>query len=43
MSNYDPRQAYNERKTPAAKAADRRRSGSSDKYIGGHPSNYRDK
>jgi len=40
MSNYDPRQAYNDRKTPAAKAADKRRAQSSHPHQGGHDSNY---
>ena len=41
--SYDPRQAYNERKTPAAKAADRRAAQSSQPHQGGHDSNYRGK
>ena len=43
MGQYDPKQAYNERKTPAAKRGDARREASCDKHIGGHPSNYNGK
>lgn len=40
--SYDPRQAYNDRKTSAAKAGDARRAQSQFKdSIGGDSSNYR--
>ena len=40
MSNYDPRQAYNDRKTKAAKAGDKRRAQSSHPNVGGNDNNY---
>ena len=41
--SYDPKRAYYERQTPAAKRGDARREASRDKHIGGHPSNYNGK
>ncbi len=43
MAGYNPRQAYHDRKTPAARRGDMRRSGSAHSNQGGHDSNYNDK
>lgn len=40
--SYDPRAAYYERMTPAARRGNARRAASAHENIGGHDSNYRD-
>ncbi len=41
--SYDPRQAFNDRKTTSAKKGDARKASSGQSNIGGNDSNYRGK